>query len=106
MIGKLPWLVAEYASALVRPPERVGVDPAASHRALGPGGMDVSGARVDALGVVGRRSGVGLRAIPIGPGVCTARLVAGHHAPYQIVVRMQAAVAAAVEAHPAPAEVG
>jgi len=100
-VGKLPWIVAEYEAALdllgVGPPERVAVDPTATHRALGRGEIDVSPAWADALHVVGRRGDVDVRAIPVGPEVYTTGVVAADHVPDDVVGRMHAAVVAALE---------
>ena len=108
--GKLTWLVDEYASALrgrgIEPNERVVVDPAAPHLALKRGEVDAAASWVDAVPVLRDRAEVALRAVPIGPDVYTTGIVAADRVPPPVVGRMQAAVAAALEAQRADPTAG
>ena len=108
--GKLTWLVDEYTSALRRlgiaANERVVVDPAAPHLALQRGEIDASASWVDAVPVVRERAGVAVRAVPVGPDVYTTGVVAADRVPRSVVARMQAAVAAALEAQRADPTTG
>lgn len=100
-VGKLRFLVDEYEAALavlgVGPAVRVHVDQAAPHAALRTGQADVSASWVDAVPTVRNRSDVEVRAVPIGPDVVTAGIVAADRVPDEVAARMAAAVAAALD---------
>jgi len=108
--GKLTWLVDEYASALRRlgiaPNDRVVVDPATPHLALKRGEVDAAASWVDAVPVLRDRAEVALRAVPVGLDVYTTGIVAAERVPGPVVARMQAAVAAALEAQRADPTAG
>lgn len=94
-------LVAEYRAGLAAlgldPPVLVSLDYAAAPAALATGEVDAVCDFVDLLPRVRRQAGVPVRAVPLGLDVYSSGLVAADRLAADVVTRMQAAVAAALE---------
>lgn len=94
-------LVAEYRAGLAAlgldPPVLVRLDYGRAPAALATGEIDAVCDFVDLMPRVRRQAGVPVRAIPLGTEVYSSGLVAADRLPPELVARMQAAVAAALE---------
>jgi NitT/TauT family transport system substrate-binding protein len=94
-------LVAEFNAAMAElglaPPELVVLDYALAPAAMARGEVDMVCDFVDLLPRVRRQSGIAVRAVPLGLDVYSSGLVAADRLPDELVVRMQAAIAAALE---------
>lgn len=91
----------EYEAALARlgigRPTVVPVPYAEAPAALGRGEVDVVPDFIDLLPRVRRQSGIAVRGIPVGPEVYSSGLVAADRLPDDLVLRVRAAVVAALE---------
>lgn len=94
-------LMAEYRAALAHfglgPPEVVPEEYGEAMIALGSGQVDAVADFVDLVPRVRRRSGIDVRAVPLPVEVYASGLVAADRLPAELVARMRAAVAAALE---------
>ena len=103
-------LVAEFRAGMdelgLAPPELVPVDYALAPAAMARGEVDMVCDFVDLLPRVRRQAGVPVRAVPLGLDVYSSGLVAADRLSDDVVARMQAAVAAALEAQRADPEAG
>jgi ABC-type nitrate/sulfonate/bicarbonate transport system substrate-binding protein len=94
-------MIAEFMAAMAAlgldAPELVPVDYSQAPAAMGRGEVDMVCDFVDLLPRVRRQSGIDVRAVPLGLDVYSSGLVAADRLPDDLVVRMRAAVAAALE---------
>ena len=94
-------LVAELQAAMaalgLTPPELIALDYAVAPAAMARGEVDMVCDFVDLLPRVRRQAGIAVRAVPLGIDVYASGLVAADRLPADVVARMQAAIAAALE---------
>jgi NitT/TauT family transport system substrate-binding protein len=94
-------LVAEFRAGMdalgLAPPELVVVDYALAPAAMARGEVDMVCDFADLLPRVRRQSGIPVRVVPLGLDVYSSGLVAADRLPDELVARMQAAIAAALE---------
>ena len=103
-------LVAEFRAGMAElglaPPELVALDYGLAPAAMARGEVDMVCDFVDLLPRVRRQAGVAVRAVPLGLDVYSSGLVAADRLADEVVARMQAAVAAALEAQRQDPEAG
>jgi ABC-type nitrate/sulfonate/bicarbonate transport system substrate-binding protein len=103
-------LVAEFRAGMeelgLQPPELVVLDYGLAPAAMARGEADMVCDFVDLLPRVRRQAGVAVRAVPLGLDVYSSGLVAADRLPDELVGRMQAAIAAALEAQRDDPEAG
>jgi NitT/TauT family transport system substrate-binding protein len=102
---------AGMAALGLAPPEVVALDSALAPAAMARGEVDMVCDFVDLLPRIRRQAGIPVRAVPLrsedrGSDVYSSGLVAADRLPDELVMRMQAAVAAALEAQRADPEAG
>ena len=94
-------LVAEFLSGMaalgLAPPELVSLDYGLAPAAMARGEADMVCDFVDLLPRIRRQAGIAVRPVPLGLDVYSSGLVAADRLPDDLVARMQAAVAAALE---------
>ena len=94
-------LVAEFRAGMeelgLAPPELVPLDYGLAPAAMARGEVDMVCDFVDLLPRVRRQAGIAVRAVPLGLDIYSSGLVAADRLPDDVVARMRAAVAAALE---------
>ncbi|MDQ3896786.1 MAG: ABC transporter substrate-binding protein [Actinomycetota bacterium] len=94
-------LVAEFLAGMaalgLRPPSLVPLDYGRAPAAMARGEADMVCDFVDLLPRIRRQAGIAVRAVPLGLNLYSSGLVAADRLPGDLVTRMQAAVAAALE---------